>query len=98
MAAERYRDRAAEFLELASNASNSDVQNRYVKIAQHYRSLAEAEGRSAEQKGTKRRSRRGASIAAITSRNLNPEAYWNVSKQRASVLPGQRVPCPASTD
>ena len=59
-----YRDRAAEFLELASNASNSDVQNRYVKIAQHYRTLAEAEERGAEQKGTERRSQRGASIAA----------------------------------
>jgi hypothetical protein len=33
------------------------VQNRYVTIAQHYRTLAEAEERSADQKGTERRSR-----------------------------------------
>ena len=32
-----YWDRAAEFLELAVNTSDRDVQNRYVTIAQHYR-------------------------------------------------------------
>ena len=58
-----YWDRAAEFLELASNAADADVQNRYITIAQHYRSLAEAEERGAEQKGTERRSQRGPSIA-----------------------------------
>jgi hypothetical protein len=52
-----YRDRAAKSLELACNASDPDVQNRYVTIAQHYRTLAEAEERSADQKGTERRSR-----------------------------------------
>jgi hypothetical protein len=40
------------------------VQNRYVTIAQHYRTLAEAEERDAEQKGTERRSQRGASVPA----------------------------------
>jgi hypothetical protein len=53
-----YWDRAAEFLKLASDASDADVQNRYVTIARHYRTLAEAEERGAEQKGTERRSRR----------------------------------------
>jgi len=51
-------------LELASNAADADVQNRYITIAQHYRTLAEAEERGAEQKGTERRSQRGPSIAA----------------------------------
>jgi hypothetical protein len=59
-----YWNRAAEFLKLAADASDRDVQNRYVTIAQHYRTLAEAEERGAEQKGTERRSQRGASIAA----------------------------------
>jgi hypothetical protein len=34
------------------------VQNRYATIAQHYRMLAEAEERSADHKGTERRSQR----------------------------------------
>jgi hypothetical protein len=41
----------------ARNASNLDVKNRYVTIAQHYLTLAEAEERSADQKGVERRSR-----------------------------------------
>ncbi len=52
-----YRDRAAESLELAQNESDPDVQNRYVTIAQHYRTLAEAEERSADRKSAERRSR-----------------------------------------
>jgi hypothetical protein len=52
-----YRDHAAESLELARNASNPDVKNRYVTIAQHYLTLAEAEERSADQKSVERRSR-----------------------------------------
>jgi hypothetical protein len=59
-----YWDRAAESLELAANASDPDVQDRYVTIAPHYRALAEAEERSADHKGTERRSQRVASIAA----------------------------------
>jgi hypothetical protein len=43
-----YWDRAAEFLELASNTSDPNVQDRYITIAQHYRTLAEAEERGAE--------------------------------------------------
>ena len=59
-----YWDCAAESLELAANASDPDVQDRYVTIAQHYRALAEAEERGADQKGTERPSQRRASIAA----------------------------------
>ena len=36
-----YWDRVAESLELAANASDPDVQDRYVTIAQHYRTLAD---------------------------------------------------------
>jgi sRNA-binding protein len=57
-----YWDRAAESLELAANASDP-VQDRHVTIAQHYRALAEAEERGADQKGTERPSQRRASIA-----------------------------------
>ena len=59
-----YWNRAAEFLKLACSASDPNVRDRYVTIAQHYRTLAEAEERGAEYKGTERRSQRGASIAA----------------------------------
>jgi hypothetical protein len=52
------------FLDLAANASDPNGQDRYITIAQHYRTLAEAEERGAEQKGTERRSQREASIAA----------------------------------
>jgi len=59
-----YWNRAAEFLELASNASDPNVRDRYVTIAQHYRILAEVEERGAEHKGTDRRSQRQASAAS----------------------------------
>src|SRR5579872_4059410 len=52
-----YRDHAADFLDLARSASNPDVKNRYVTIARHYLTLAEAEERSANQKSVERRSR-----------------------------------------
>src|SRR5579864_7653535 len=52
-----YRDHAADFLDLARSASNPDVKNRYVTIARHYLTLAEAEERSAYQKSVERRSR-----------------------------------------
>jgi hypothetical protein len=61
--AHSYWNRATEYLELASK-SDPNVRDRYITIAQHYRTLAEAEERGAEQKGTERRSQRGASIAA----------------------------------
>jgi hypothetical protein len=37
--AREHWDRAIEYLKLARDASNPDVQNRYVTIAQHYRAL-----------------------------------------------------------
>jgi hypothetical protein len=54
--ARRYWNRAAEFLVAARNESDLEVRNRYVKIAHHYRTLAEATERSANQKGDERRS------------------------------------------
>jgi hypothetical protein len=54
-----YRDHAADFLDLARSASNPDVKNRYVTIARHYLTLAEAEERSADRKSIERRSRPG---------------------------------------
>jgi hypothetical protein len=41
-----YSIRAAEFLEFARCASAPNVRNRYIMIAQHYRTLAEAEKRA----------------------------------------------------
>ena len=43
--APRYSQRAAEFLELARHAPLPAVRTRYVKIAEHYRTLAEVEKR-----------------------------------------------------
>jgi hypothetical protein len=40
-----YSKRAAEFLELARNASLPAVRKRYLAIAEHYRTLAEVEKR-----------------------------------------------------
>ena len=62
--ARSYWNRAVEFLQLACSASDPNVQDRYVTIAQHYRTLAEAEEQGAEQKGTDRRSQRQASAAS----------------------------------
>jgi lipopolysaccharide biosynthesis regulator YciM len=56
--AREHWDRAIEYLKLARDASNPDVQNRYVTIAQHYRELAQAEERCTDQKGAERRSRK----------------------------------------
>ncbi len=36
--------------------ARADAQNRFIKIAQHYRTLADAEERDAESKGVERRS------------------------------------------
>jgi hypothetical protein len=54
--AQAYWDRAIEYLELARVASDPDVQLRYMAIARHYRTLAQAEERNAERMGIKRRS------------------------------------------
>ncbi len=77
MRARGYRDRAAESLELARNESDPDVQNRYVTIAQHYLTLAEAEERSADQKSVERRSR-----AALNSEASLPLASLSRSELR----------------
>ena len=53
-----YRDLENKNLELARRASDRGVQKRYLTIAQHYRTLAEAAEQSAYQKGAERRSRR----------------------------------------
>ena len=52
-----YRERAIGYLELARLTPNVEVQNRFIKIAKHYRSLADAEERDAESKVVERRSR-----------------------------------------
>ena len=54
--AREYRDRAGEYLELAGRTPDPDVQRRFVAIAQHYRTLAQAEELHAERKGAERRS------------------------------------------
>ena len=56
--ARTYRDRAAEFLNLARSAGEADVRNRYLTIAQHYRTLADAEERDAAQHAAERRLQR----------------------------------------
>jgi hypothetical protein len=43
-------------LELARSTADLHAQNRFIKIAQHYRTLADAEERDAETKGAERRS------------------------------------------
>ena len=54
--AREYRERAIDYLELARIAANLDAQNRLIKLAQHYRALADAEEREAENKSVARRS------------------------------------------
>ncbi len=51
-----YWDRTNGYLKLVRFASDPDVRGRLIVIARHYRSLAEAEERIAEQVGIKRRS------------------------------------------
>ena len=41
--AERYRDLAKECRQLAANSLSSQMRNRYWRMADHYRRLAEAE-------------------------------------------------------
>lgn len=48
-AAREYWGRAVEFLELARNAADPGIRDRYLKIAQYYRTAAEAEERAAFQ-------------------------------------------------
>jgi hypothetical protein len=53
--AQGYWDRAIKHLKLARSASDPDVQQRFMAIALHYRTLAQAEERTAERIGVKRR-------------------------------------------
>ncbi len=48
-AAREYWGRAVEFLELARFAADPGIRNRYLRIAQYYRTAAEAEERAAIQ-------------------------------------------------
>jgi hypothetical protein len=41
--AERYRDLAEEYRRLAAIGSATDIRNRYLRMAEHYGMLAEAE-------------------------------------------------------
>ena len=50
--AREYRERAIGYLELARLTPNLDAQNRFIKIAQHYRTLANAEERDAKAKAS----------------------------------------------
>jgi hypothetical protein len=52
--ARAYRNCAHEYLQLARGTSEPNVRNRYVKIAQHYGTLAKAEERSARRKAADR--------------------------------------------
>jgi hypothetical protein len=49
--ARKYRDQAISYLKLARMTTDPDTQNRFIKIAQHYCALADAEERDAESKG-----------------------------------------------
>jgi hypothetical protein len=48
-AAREYWDRAVGYIELAQSAADRSVRDRYLKIAQYYRTAAEAEERAAHQ-------------------------------------------------
>lgn len=51
----RYRDRAAEYLEIARATADPGVQKRYITIAAHYCALALAERRAAAQRNVEGR-------------------------------------------
>jgi hypothetical protein len=48
-----YRDGATSYLQLARSASDPDVRDRFIAVAQHYRLLAKIEQRNADQRPTK---------------------------------------------
>ena len=52
--AREYRDGEARYLQLARSASDSDLKERFVTIAQHYRSLAKIEQSIADQRPNKK--------------------------------------------
>ena len=51
-----YGDQAIRYLEIARISDDPDAQNRFIQIAQHYGTLADAEERDAESKRVERRS------------------------------------------
>jgi hypothetical protein len=51
--AREYRDREANYLHLARSASDPDARERFIRIAQHYRSLATIEESIADQRPNK---------------------------------------------
>jgi hypothetical protein len=53
--AREYRDGEAGYLQLARSASDPDVRDRFIAIAQHYRSLAKIEQSIADQRLNKKR-------------------------------------------
>ena len=52
--AREYRDGEARYLQLAHSASDPDLRDRFVAIAQHYHSLAKIEQSIADQRPKKR--------------------------------------------
>jgi rubrerythrin len=52
--AREYRDGEAGYVQLARLASDPDVRDRFIAIAEHYRSLAKIEQSIADQKSTKK--------------------------------------------
>jgi hypothetical protein len=52
--ASEYRDGEAGYLQLARAESDPDVRDRFIAIAQHYRSLAKIEQSIADQRPTKK--------------------------------------------
>jgi hypothetical protein len=49
-----YRGEEAKYLQLAHSSSDPDVRDRFVAVAQHYRSLAKIERSIADQRPSKR--------------------------------------------
>jgi hypothetical protein len=68
--ARNFRNRATEYLNGARVASDSNVQRRFVEIAQHYQTLAEAEASSADRMGSERREQSGTSHGTVELQTL----------------------------
>jgi hypothetical protein len=66
-----FRDRATEYLNRARLEPDGDVQRRFVDIAQHYRTLAEAEASNAGRMGDERRTK-GYAESSDGSTGRNP--------------------------
>jgi len=53
----KYREQAIRYLEITRTTGDPGAQNRFIEVAEHYRSLADAEERDAESRAEERRSR-----------------------------------------